>query len=237
MKKDLKEGLKVMRKERKAISSSGKKAELVADEAEDISDKWRDIQVALLELYNVQPQTTPELDSFFKSKVDEIRGHLSGIVASARVAGTKMQDSIAQANEAADAFVDSDIKTEEGDLGAVAEVEDVEQEIAELAQKTAEEGEEIAEEADDIADSAETAKDQLDDFIEEVKEGDSDRIKEALEQLQQTAEDETEMAEQLEDDASLVASEAEQAAIKAETENQNIIQEAQNLGVDIERER
>ena len=91
-----------MRKERKAISSSGKKAELVADEAEDISDKWRDIQVALLELYNVQPQTTPELDSFFKSKVDEIRGHLSGIVASARVAGTKMQDSIAQANEAAE---------------------------------------------------------------------------------------------------------------------------------------
>ena len=52
--------------------------------------------------------------------------------------------------------------------------------------------------------------------------------------MQQTVEDETEMAEQLEDDASLIASEAEQAALRAETEKQNIIQEADNLGLDLE---
>ena len=58
-----------------------------------------------------------------------------------------------------------------------------------------------------------------------------------VEMLKEVEELQRRMAEQLEDDASLVASDAEQAAIKAETENQNIIQEAQNLGVDIERER
>ena len=42
------------------------------------------------------------------------------------------------------------------------------------------------------------------------------------------------MAEQLEDDASLIASEAEQAAIRAETEKQNIMQEAEYLGLDLE---
>ena len=40
--------------------------------------------------------------------------------------------------------MDSEIKTEEGDLGAVAEMEDVEQDVAEVAQKAAEEGEEVA---------------------------------------------------------------------------------------------
>ena len=233
LKKDLKDSLKVMRKERKAIASSSKKVEKVADEAEDISDKWRDIQVALLELYNVKPRSIPEDDDFFKQKVDEVRNHLAGIVESAKSAASKMQDAASQANEAADAFVDSDLKTEEGDLGSIAEVEDVEQEIAEVAQRTAEEGEEIAEEADDLAEAAENAKDQLDDFIKEVEDGDKDKMKDALEALQQMAEDETEMAEQLEEDASEVASEGEQAAIKAEIEKQNIIQEAENLGVDI----
>ena len=234
MRESLKDGLVVMRKERKAIVTSGRKAEVAADDAEDISDKWRDIQVALLELYQVQPQSTPDDDDFFQAKVEEIRGHLTGIVESAKEASTKMEEAASQANAAADAFVDSDIKTEEGDLGAVAEVEDVEQEIAEFAQKAAEEGEEVAEEANDIAESAESASDQLDDFIAEVEEGDSEKVKEALETLQQTAEDETEMAEQLEDDASLIASEAEQAAIRAETEKQNLIQEAANLGLDLE---
>ena len=88
--------------------------------------------------------------------------------------------------------------------------------------------------ANDIAESAETAGEQLDDFIAEVEGGDEDKIKESLETLQQTVEDETEMAEQLEDDASLIASEAEQAALRAETEKQNIIQEADNLGLDLE---
>ena len=81
-----------MRKERKAISRAGKKAEGVADEAEDIADKWRDIQVALLELYNVEPgQMDSEDDTFFQTKVNEIRDHLGVIISSSREAATKMQ--------------------------------------------------------------------------------------------------------------------------------------------------
>ncbi|WZN63197.1 hypothetical protein HKI87_07g47420 [Chloropicon roscoffensis] len=234
MRIELQDGLKTMRKERKAIAGSGKKIEKVADEAEEISDKWRDIQVALLELYNVEPQTTPDDDDFYKTKVEEIRTHLASIYETAIEAASKAGESVSLANDAADAFVDSEIKTEEGDLGAVAEMEDVEQDVAEVAQKAAEEGEEVAGEANDIAESAETAGEQLDDFIAEVEGGDEDKIKESLETLQQTVEDETEMAEQLEDDASLIASEAEQAALRAETEKQNIIQEADNLGLDLE---
>ena len=75
------------------------------------------------------------------------------------------------------------------------------------------------------------------DFVEEVEEGDAEKIRDALETLQQTAEDETEMAEQLEDDASLVASEAEQAAVRAETEKQSVLQEADNLGIDLQQSR
>ena len=144
MRMELQDGLKTMRKERKAIAGSGKKIEKVADEAEEISDKWRDIQVALLELYNVEPQTTPDDDDFYKTKVEEIRTHLASIYETAREAASTAGESVSLANDAADAFVDSEIKTEEGDLGAVAEMEDVEQDVAEVAQKAAEEGEEVA---------------------------------------------------------------------------------------------
>ena len=144
MRMELQDGLKTMRKERKAIAGSGKKIEKVADEAEEISDKWRDIQVALLELYNVEPQTTPDDDDFYKTKVEEIRTHLASIYETAREAASKAGESVSLANDAADAFVDSEIKTEEGDLGAVAEMEDVEQDVAEVGQKAAEEGEEVA---------------------------------------------------------------------------------------------
>ncbi|QDZ18952.1 hypothetical protein HOP50_02g14580 [Chloropicon primus] len=234
MRMDLQEDLDTMRVERKAMARSGKKAELVADEAEEIADKWRDIQIALLELYNVEPQTTPDDDDFYNKKVEEVRNHLASIYETAKEAAVKMEESSTLANEAADAFVDSDIKTEEGDLGVVAEVEDVEQEVAETAQKAAEEGEEIVEEANEIAESAETVGDQLDDLIAEIEGGDEDKIKDSLESMQQTVEEETEMAEQLEDDASHVASEAEQASIRAESEKQNIIREASYLGVDLE---
>ena len=48
--------------------------------------------MALLELYNVEPgQMDSEDDTFFQTKVNEIRDHLGVIISSAREAATKMQ--------------------------------------------------------------------------------------------------------------------------------------------------
>ena len=42
------------------------------------------------------------------------------------------------------------------------------------------------------------------------------------------------MAEQLEDDAGLIASEADEAELKANLEKQTIIEKAQNLGITLQ---
>ncbi len=235
LKEDLSEELKVIGEQEQKTKEASRTAKKVAKNAGRIAEKWRDIQVALLDLYNVSPQASAGEDVFYQEKVDEIKKHLKTIVHEAAGAATQMEEVSDEAEQAAEAFADSDLATEEGDLGAEAEAEDVEQEIADISSTASSEGEDVVEEAKQVEEAAQDALEKVDGISDMIEDGvDTETVNDAVEELQESVEEATEMTEQLEDDAELVATETDEASKYAKLERETIEMEAENLGVQLD---